>query len=61
MYLLLVAIPIRLAASRSAGFLALFAPDVTWLTRICGSFAGVWIIVRTRLVRASPARVGPKS
>lgn len=48
--LLLAAIPIVLSASRSAGFLRLFAPDLTWLARSCGGFAGIWTVVRTGLV-----------
>ena len=48
--LTVAATPIALAASPLHGFLLLFAPDISWLARICGSFAGVWIFVRTGLI-----------
>jgi CubicO group peptidase (beta-lactamase class C family) len=48
--LLVVATPIALLASSLRGFLLLFAPDFSWLARICGSFAGIWIFVRTGLI-----------
>ncbi len=31
-------------------FLHLYSPDFTWIARICGSFAAIWIFIRTRLM-----------
>lgn len=31
-------------------FMKLFAPDYSWLALICGSFAGIWAILRTGLI-----------
>jgi hypothetical protein len=62
--LLVAATPIALVANPLRGFLLLFAPDISWLARICGSFAGIWIFVRTGLIlwtlrkgQSSPSRV----
>jgi CubicO group peptidase (beta-lactamase class C family) len=64
--LLLAAPSIALVASSLRGFLLLFAPDISWIARICGSFAGVWIFVRTGLIlwtlrkgQSSPSFVHP--
>jgi CubicO group peptidase (beta-lactamase class C family) len=43
-------IPIALIVSPLRGFLLFFAPDFTWIARICGSFAGIWMVVRTGLI-----------
>ena len=48
--LLVAAPPIALVASALRGFLLLFAPDISWIARICGSFAGAWIFLRTGLI-----------
>ena len=48
--LTIAATPIALLASPLRGFLLLFAPDISWLARICGSFAGIWIFLRTGLI-----------
>jgi len=48
--LTVAATPIALAASPLRGFLLLFAPDISWMARICGSFAGIWIFLRTGLI-----------
>ncbi len=48
--LTLAATPIALVASPLRGFLLLYAPDISWLARICGSFAGIWIFLRTGLI-----------
>ena len=56
--LLVVAAAIALWTSPLSGFLSLFAPDVSWIARICGSFALIWSVARTGLVvrgRGSPA------
>jgi CubicO group peptidase (beta-lactamase class C family) len=42
-----------LAYVRSSGllvFMDLFLPDIAWVTRICGIFAGIWAFVRTVLM-----------
>ena len=48
--LTVAATPIALLASPLRGFLLLFAPDISWMARICGSFAGIWIFLRTGLI-----------
>ena len=48
--LTVAATPIVLAASPLRGFLLLFAPDISWMARICGSFAAIWIFLRTGLI-----------
>ena len=48
--LLLAATPILLFASGLAGFLLIFGPDFSWIALICGSFAGIWIFLRTGLI-----------
>jgi hypothetical protein len=35
------------------GFLMLFAPDFSWIALFCGTFAGVWIFLRTGLILRS--------
>jgi CubicO group peptidase (beta-lactamase class C family) len=46
----LVAFPVYLLASKMLGFMLLFFPDVSWIALICGSFAGIWTFLRTRLI-----------
>ena len=48
--LTVAATPIALSASPLRGFLLLFAPDFSWIARICGGFAGIWIFLRTGLI-----------
>ena len=48
--LTVAATPIALVVSPLRGFLLLFAPDISWMARICGSFAGIWIFLRTGLI-----------
>jgi CubicO group peptidase (beta-lactamase class C family) len=48
--LTVAATQIALVASPLKGFLLLYAPDISWLARICGSFAGIWICLRTGLI-----------
>jgi CubicO group peptidase (beta-lactamase class C family) len=44
------------------GFLMLFAPDFSWIARISGSFAGIWIFLRTGLIlRALRKPASPQS
>jgi hypothetical protein len=51
--LLVAGTPIALVASPLRGFLLLFAPDISWIARICGSVAGIWIFLRTGLILRS--------
>ncbi len=46
----LVALPLSLRAKGLFGFTRFFMPDVAWIAMICGGFAGVWSILRTRLI-----------
>ena len=42
-----------LAYLRSSGllsFMRLYMPDLAWILRICGGFAGIWAFLRTRLI-----------
>lgn len=32
------------------GFWMLFAADFSWVARICGTFAGMWTVLRTGLI-----------
>ena len=44
------------------GFLRLFIPDFSWITLICGSFAGIWSCVRTGLmIRTLQSNEGPSN
>ena len=36
--------------SKIRGFLMLFAPDFSWIARISGGFATLWVFLRTALV-----------
>jgi hypothetical protein len=48
--LTLAAILVYLQSSRLIRFLHLFMPDIAWIIRISGSFAGIWAILRTGLI-----------
>jgi CubicO group peptidase (beta-lactamase class C family) len=48
--LALVALPLLLRVKRFFGFTKFFMPDVAWIALICGSFAGIWSILRTGLI-----------
>jgi CubicO group peptidase (beta-lactamase class C family) len=39
-----------LRSSGLVGFMKLYMPDLAWILRICGSFAGVWAFLRTLLI-----------
>jgi hypothetical protein len=41
---------IYLQSSRLIRFLHLFLPDLAWIGRISGGFAGIWAILRTGLI-----------
>jgi CubicO group peptidase (beta-lactamase class C family) len=48
--LTLAAILVYLQSSRLIRFLHLFMPDLAWIARISGGFAGVWAFLRTGLI-----------
>ena len=48
--LTVAATPIALVASPLRGFLLLYAPDISWIAWVCGSFAGIWIFLRIGLI-----------
>jgi CubicO group peptidase (beta-lactamase class C family) len=48
--LFLAALPFYLLVSKMLGFMLLFFPDFSWIALICGSLAGVWAFLRTRLI-----------
>lgn len=39
-----------LRSSGLFGFVQLFMPDLAWITRICGGFAGIWAFLRAGLI-----------
>ncbi len=47
---LLVAFTLIPMLSKLRGFLRLFMPDFSWIALVCGSFAGLWSILRTGLI-----------
>jgi CubicO group peptidase (beta-lactamase class C family) len=47
---LLVALTLLPMLGKMRGYLRLFNPDVSWVALICGSFAGIWIFLRTGLI-----------
>jgi CubicO group peptidase (beta-lactamase class C family) len=56
-HILLPLIPNLLAAltlvpmlGKMRGFLMLFMPDFSWIALICGSFAGIWAVLRTWMI-----------
>jgi hypothetical protein len=54
-----LALAASLAYLRSSGLLRymhLYMPDLAWVIRLCGGFAGVWAILRTGLVLRSLRR-----
>jgi hypothetical protein len=46
----LAAILMYLRASGLIRFMHLYMPDLSWIARISGSFAGIWAFLRTGLV-----------
>jgi hypothetical protein len=46
----LAAILVYLRSTGLIRFLHLFMPDLAWIARISGSFAGIWIILHTGLI-----------
>jgi hypothetical protein len=46
---LLVSLLLIPVLGKSRAFLKLFAPDFSWISLICGGFAGVWSLLRTGL------------
>ena len=56
-YILLPLIPNLLIAStlipmlgKTRGYLMLYMPDYSWIALLCGSFAGIWMFLRTGLI-----------
>jgi CubicO group peptidase (beta-lactamase class C family) len=47
---LLVTLTLIPILSKLRGFLMLFAPDFSWIARISGGFAGIWLFLRTGLI-----------
>lgn len=47
---LLVTLTLIPALGQIRNFLLLYAPDFSWIARICGSFAGIWMFLRTGLM-----------
>jgi CubicO group peptidase (beta-lactamase class C family) len=47
---LLVALTLIPMLGKMRGFLMLFMPDFSWVARISGGFAGIWIFLRTGLI-----------
>jgi hypothetical protein len=52
-----------LRSSRLLPFMQLFMPDLSWIVRISGSFAGIWVTLRTGLmlkaISGTPSAEGP--
>lgn len=46
----LAAILVYLRASGLLGFINLYMPDLAWIARISGGFAGIWAFLRTALI-----------
>jgi len=46
----LAALLAYLRSSGLLGFMRLYMPDLAWILRICGGFAGIWAFLRTRLI-----------
>lgn len=46
----LAAILAYLKSSNLLSFMSLFMPDLSWIARFSGGFAGIWIILRTGLI-----------
>lgn len=46
----LATILVYLRASGLLRFMHLYMPDLSWIARICGSFAGIWAFLRTGLI-----------
>ena len=53
---LLVSLTLIPALGSIRRFLMLFAPDFSWIARICGSFAAIWMFLRTGLILQSLGR-----
>ncbi len=59
-HILLPLIPNLLIAStliplfgKTRGYLMLYMPDYSWTALLCGSFAGIWMVLRTWLIKHS--------
>jgi hypothetical protein len=47
---LLAVLTLKPLLSKRRGYLRLYMPDFSWIARVCGSFATVWIVLRAVLV-----------
>jgi CubicO group peptidase (beta-lactamase class C family) len=47
---LLLALTLVPMVGKMRGWILLFMPDFSWIARICGGFASVWVFVRTGLI-----------
>jgi len=64
-HILLPLIPNLLIAStlipmlgKTRGYLMLYMPDYSWTALVCGSFAWIWMFLRTGLILLTPRRTG---
>jgi CubicO group peptidase (beta-lactamase class C family) len=48
--ILLATLRVFLQRKEELQYLRLFNPDVYWIARICGGFAGIWAVLRTVLI-----------
>jgi len=61
LHILLPLIPNLLIAStlipmlgKTRGYMMLYMPDFSWIALLCGSFAGIWVFFRSRLIIRNP-------
>jgi CubicO group peptidase (beta-lactamase class C family) len=47
---LLVSLTLVPRLGKLRGFIRLFMPDFSWISLVCGSFAGIWALLRTGLI-----------
>lgn len=53
---LLIASTLIPMLGKTRGYLMLYMPDYSWTALLCGSFAGIWVILRTWLITRSARR-----
>jgi hypothetical protein len=47
---LMIALSLRSVLGKRRTYLKLFMPDYSWIAMVCGSFAGIWALLRTGLI-----------
>ena len=47
---LLIASTLIPLLGKTRGYWMLYMPDYSWIALLCGSFAGIWMFLRTRLI-----------